>query len=786
LKKTRIASGAAQSGEAAGGTMKNGMDWLKAKTVDNELLGIRRRLNPIKYQEPETKAIFENWYKSKTIARERANAEVSRLPQEGKSGLKSIIAYEKGIPTDNAPQIKQEFDRLHQQATAAGLEVNYRENYLPHLYANSEKEVKTAVAKYMSDKGVDQEIIKSYLSGVETLPEEVSNRLKLTPGFTKERVFPDYETAIHYGLTPRYSEPAQLLGHYRNELETTIANKNLIDELRGAGKIKDAYSLEKTERSWQPITLPFSPKGYFAEPNLAQMLNDLFRNEEALGPLQKATKFIGNTSKNMQSIVLSAGIPKTSFNFLSIGQLINEATALRLKSIIPFIRSNSLKHTAEWFASKETVLRSMAEEGIDLSGRIGNFETIYKKFSDVPKWRDKIGMAWSKVFDEKTFASFIPQLQVQLFDDVQKKALKKGMSEIEARGIAGDTVKAFYGLNQMTGRGKTAEDALSAVFFAPKFRESIINSLWNTFRSGTTQITNKAFHYNRRLLAGMTILYAGYDTFNYKLTGHHMWDNPPGKETELMIPLSNGDVIYIPYMPSRTTVPRNFLSMGFALNPFKDEGVDLKTAGNKAGQNLSMPLKLASELATNRDYFGKKIYNDDDTTAEKAKKSALYAGITINHPFIKEIINTLYKDQPLYQSISKAIELPAKFSTMSKIEQQQLYEAAEQRKAENRKKTKEFLPTYNQIDQLFNEGKDGEAQAMIKNLSDADYVMYKKIRQVDKADETKQFQKDIYDIAVKIRDLDAQGRTEEANQLYSQIPADHLHAYSLLKKKLSQ
>jgi hypothetical protein len=117
-----------------------------------------------------------------------------------------------------------------------------------------------------------------------------------------------------------------------------------------------------------------------------------------------------------------------------------------------------------------------------------------------------------------------------------------------------------------------------------------------------------------------------------------MWENEPGKEFDLKIPLPNGDYTYIAFHPSILAFPRNMLSGGIAL--FKG---DMKLAGQKFGSLFSMGLKLTAEILSNKDYFGNDIYKEDDSITEKAKKIAYYAGLNYTHPYIGETVKLINK-----------------------------------------------------------------------------------------------------------------------------------------------
>lgn len=657
--------------------------------------------------------------------------------------------------------------------------IAYRENYVPQVYDNTLEEVKTAMAKYMKDKGVSEDVLNEYINGIKELPDVLSNRLKLNPFFSKKRAFPDYKTAIKYGLTPKYTEPSQLLAHYDAELSKTVANRKFLDDLLAKGQVA---TVNKAGQDWEALTLPFSPKGYYAPPELAKMLNGMFRNEEMLGAIDTGIKGLANISKTMQEVVLSAGVPKTNINFFAMGQLVKNLTAGEYKSAIAFIRSNFNGASIKFLQNNGEYLEKMSNQGIDILKRVDNYGNIYKNLSNTKGVMKKIGLAWDKVFEEKTFKSFMPQMQVQTFKDVYTKALKK-MTPEQAEILAGDTVKSFYGLMENVGRGKGTEDALSATFFAPKFREGIIRTLFNTGRSITTDIFNPAFSKNRKLLAGMILTYAGYNALNKQQTGHYMWENPDGKEFDLMVPTKMGntqdDVIYIGFMPSFLAFARNMFSGGIAMV----KG-DTDTAKQKIGSLFSMPIKLGSELWANKDYFGREIYKDSDDTKTKAAKMAKYAYLSVNHPFIKEITNQLTTDKPLYQSISEAMEMPLKFSSYTKIEKQEFYDAIYKQRAEEAKIKDKFRPKYTEVRGLLDAGKIDEATDIVNNLSDEDYKLYQSLKRSDKSRADINQEIKIFNDYKAVQELIATGDQEGAKEIVNNMTDDEYKAYKRLKAKL--
>lgn len=744
-------------------------------------------INPVRNQDPVVQDIYKIWTRELLVGEQRANNLIGKIPKVS-DNFKTILNYEKGVPTKYTNIIKREFDALFEKANQAGLDIKYRKNYVPQVYQNTTEEVQEAMARYMKSKNVSDDIIDRYLRGIDDLPEQVSNRLQINPSFGKERAFPNYATAIEHGLTPKYQEPAQLLSHYALELDKTVANKKFLDNLIKNGLLKTAPGAKS---GWQAVNLPFSPKGYYAEAKLARMLNGIFRNEEMLGALRTGLKHASNVAKTAQEIVLSAGVPKTNINFFAIGMgLVKEMTAGNFKSVVRFIQSNFNQVTIKHFAKNKEFLTMMAQEGIDMTKILGSHKTIYNKFKNMKGFAKKAGFIWDKIFQEKTFNSLMPMNYLDTFKDTYNRALKK-MSPAAARKLAGDTVKAYHGLFENVGRGKGTEDFMSATLFAPKFREGLIHTLINTAKSVTTEIFNPAFRKNRKLIAGMIITGLGYNALNKKFSGHYMWDNPPGKEFELMIPTELGeegdDVTYVPFMPSFLAFPRSIVSGGIAAA----KG-DASTAIQKFSGLASIPLKLVGELWANKDHFGREIYDPDADAKTVMKQMAGYvfgfnskgASGGINHPFIREIYNQIFTDKPLYQSVTEALEIPLKFSSMTNIEKGEFYEGLRKKEAEDKKIKEEFKPRYDEVQTLLEAGKIEEATALTREMTPDEYKVYESLKRSDANKDRNDMDVKVFPTYKLIQELLAQGNIEKAIELTKGMTKDEYKAYKRLKNKL--
>lgn len=768
--------------------------------TDNLAIKLRNALSPIKGTDTKTQGIYKTWIEAKATAKELAQAEASAMkgiPE--KQGLETILKYEKGAPTPYSGQIGNTFDALRAEAQAKGLKVPFRQNYVPQMYKNSSDEVAVAVTKYMKDKGVNPEIINAYINGKQ-LPEEISKALKLDPSFTKQRVFPDYATAMKYGLTPKYTHPAQLAAAYRQSMEDALANQKLISDLVQADKLLPAKGPGKTI-----VDIPGLTKAMYADPKLSSALNGIYRNEQNLTFGQAILKKTAGTSRFMQELALSAGFPGTDINFFSIGiglikQLTGRVGEAVLghpfsaltgvgKDIAAFVRSNFNGATVRFFENKAATIQKMAKEGIDISDRVGNWRDMYKNMAAKTEWSKVIGRKWDEWFQKKTFAALMPMNYVNTFEGAYKGALKKGLSETESTRLAADVTRKLHGLIEDTARSRNTKDALSSVFFAPKFREGIINTLWNTGKSLTTELRNPAFAKNRQLAAGIVVTYGMYQALNYKLNNQYTWQNEPGHENDLRIPLPNGNVLYTSFMPSFASMPRNLFGIGVALY----QG-DLKTATQKTSSFFSMPVQTTTQILNNRDYFGNAIYKDTDTWKEKMIKVGEYLGLQANHPYLKLIGNYIANQQepdkafqkPLVQSLIEASEFPVKFETMDRLSRAQFYNAIDKKTVQNAADKKRIQPTYNEVQKLLDQGNYDQAQNIVDGLSDADYDTYKSIKASGARSDTIGMESVLYKTYQRVQSLKNSGNQAEAQRIVDGLTDDEYHAYTLLKNRFTQ
>lgn len=743
---------------------------------------LKEALFPSKYLDPETREIFSKWENGIIKARDLANKEVGTLSDvpKGRVGFQTMLDYEVGKPTKYTKEIKTAFDSLFNEAKARGLDTEYRENYLPHVYSEDAKEIAQKVQKFLTEsKGMTVEEAAAYVDGQKLAPSQ-ARRLALTPFFDKERTFPTYEVAMQYGLTPKFTHPDQLVAYYREQLERALANRQLINSLIDKNKL---LTVEDAPNSWKAVDLSFSPRGYYAEPKLARTLNALFNDPAAKDFGQRFFTGAAKTSKFLQEMALSGGVPNTNINFYSIGQAIKDITAGKFSSATAWFRANFNDASVRFLKSNQDIIDKMADNGIDLSSNITSYKNAYKNIvqhdneSFLKKTYSIVGEKFDKLFNEKTFNSYMPQVQVQLFKSVYEKAIADKLPEDVASKLAGDTTKAFYGIIDKQGRAAPTENVISSVFFAPKFREGIVNTLFNTVKSVTSELKNPVFRNNRKLFAGMVVTYAMYNALNKKLNGNYMWQNPAGHETALRIPGKGDNVSYIEFMPSFLSFARNIFSGGLAVA----KG-DLPTAESKFSSLLSMPIQIMTQVFTNKDYFGNPIYNDTDSHAQQIGKIAAYMGLQTTHPYVQQAVRTVQGKQPLYQAITNAFEIPIKYSTLSTEQKTQYYNMLDQHSQDLAIEKNKMLPTYTQVQQLISEGRTDEAQTIVDGLSDDDYAEYKKLKTAETTQQNTVKKQAMVTTVQQVRALQAKGDDAGAKAIVDGLSDADYKVYTSVAK----
>lgn len=559
-----------------------------------------------------------------------------------------------------AASLRKEYDALFKEATDAGVDMNYLDNYVTHIWKQSPEEVRQMYA---------------------------SLRPKFK--FANERVVPTYEEGIKMGLTPKFSHPAQIVEEYATQLEKAKANVQALKSLQNEGIVVDGDFGARTP-GYAPIQAPGFPKSrmlnqdgekvisdYYAPKEVADQINNYFSPGGNTRP-ERAARFTAGLSSSIQDITLSGGVPKTPLNAFTVAQITKEVLSGRVASPMKaFFKSLDNESTQQFFTENAEQIKKMQSHNIPVGTSFEVANMIDQGWLK-NTFGDSGAQAWNKVVNEPTFKRFMPMLHVNMFNDVEQAVLKAGKPAAQAEEVAAQAVKNFYGVtgtDVQAARSKFGENLKSTVFFAPKYRESMINFWVNNLKALKNPLApeNRA---NALFLVGAISTYAAMDAMNEAATGKHMYQNPQGKEDKLLIPLGDGTVIGIPFLSSIATVPRTAYKIGKNLI-----AGDPKQAAIESKALLSSLVRPPLDIATNENYFGSKIYKEDDSTGEKLADQGKYLLGAYNHPYIKAGIQLADGETPGYQVASQAAELPLRFYDEASLRTSDIYDKKDQAEA---------------------------------------------------------------------------------------------------------
>jgi len=527
--------------------------------------------------------------------------------------------------------------------------IPYRENYIPGVYDA------TAEAKDQAIKALRQ--------------KTNSNEAK---------VFNSYEEAAQFGLAPKYKSVSSLVAANQGEAIAAVERAKVIDKGIQNGVI---LPMDKAPGGWTEVMGMKTPGGsrLFAEKKFADTLNNAL--QEGTSNISKGLKLGRKLSSGFQEITLSGGIPGTVFNMYVGGQVMKDLLgAGRVSVLKDVLLSSTKKMTQERFVKKADFVKKLTDAGADLTGL---------QSSLTKEGAGRTVNTWHNLIDRPTFERFVPNTKLTVAENTFKKLKAKGLTDDQAIQIAAKTTNVFNGVvdNLANGRSLDAQNAIGTVFFAPKYREGIINTLANSVKAWSPKnIKDPSYAMSRRLAVGTLTTAILYDQVNRAINGHGMLENPKGKELTLQIPYgddqlnvdaegnptqgSSKKTINIPLFPSYLTLPRSaFGAIKSALSG------DVKGAIGEGGKSLSSPLQFGSQVISNKDYFGKAIRNDQanaeatggeaDSTFKQLLSVGSYGAKQLSPGWVRAGMDAA-GGKPTEQVLAQAFEAPVRFGKIDK------------------------------------------------------------------------------------------------------------------------
>lgn len=258
--------------------------------------------------------------------------------------ISDAIAYQNGQLND--PVIKPITDALQEQSNKAadilqsmGKLDNFKDNYLPQIW---------------KDTPQNKQILARLNNG---------NVFKTPQGFLKAKNIPDYETGINLGMTPKYTNPVDMMTHRLGQEYDYIMGESIKNELESAGEIKlvkaptpvvgeDGNVITKDGKpvwgkggevpsGWRQINAQDNPLGpnakgaYYAPPEVAQLIENFFDKGWQNEPLYKGWMKVANTFNQFQLL-----------SFYHMGKTAWETTMSKL-SLMPQLATDAVSNLAK-------------------------------------------------------------------------------------------------------------------------------------------------------------------------------------------------------------------------------------------------------------------------------------------------------------------------------------------------------------------------------------------------------------------------------------------------------
>ncbi len=334
---------------------------------------------------------------------------IKQIPQEERRDLISKAIEDPTLITSLQPNERAVYEWVKNQYTILGAFAEqekiisaFRENYVTHIYKDSEDKVSKALYP-------------------------IGGKLGAKFRFAKRRHFPTFVSAEEAGLHPIY-DISILYGNYVNQLYRTLANKKFIDTLKimknengtpllmrsdkAPGNYVTVHEpvfsrymyVGATEESDIPLLVKVPIK---ADPRVAHILDGLIR---PIFPYSEARGFI---KRLLMWNPLFAG-----------GNVLSDV--LKENNMNIFKAATGLKRAHDWFKNHDARIEEMVRNGLNLSVVWDRWNEMHERLSGIEQTHG-IGGVYNKIRDwnDKILWGWIVQnASISIYDIVKTRTQK--------------------------------------------------------------------------------------------------------------------------------------------------------------------------------------------------------------------------------------------------------------------------------------------------------------------------------------------------------------------------
>lgn len=525
---------------------------------------------------------FRSWVNNRRSTELAGITAKQEFKELDKQGLKAIFEVQSAKPGFEA--VRGYFDKIYKTLSDAGINVNYKKDYLPQLWNNTPEQV-----------------------------EKVFKTLNPSAPFTKESVLKNYKEGLAAGLSPRFNTVSDLVGWYEKTAQKTLADKQMLDFLKNKGLIKPASQAEK---GWVRITAEGFPTEriktvggeyidelYSAAPEIAERINNYLNPAQFKG-LQKFADY--NTA--IKNVRLAAGIPGTGVNAHGYNILVRSTLA----------RNNPLGgffDAGKWILNPnnaDNFVKGSLDKALEYSKAGMTLTTEDLAFRLDPKIIDGniaqrayaiLGNTIDKWMGDPLFRKVIPALKIKYADEVVNDLVISGIAREDAvRQAAKVANNMFGGQNELDRifKSKDAQNMFRAIILAPDWTESTLKVGGNIGKA-LIQPTNPMLKPYRTFARNFIALFIASQVMDKALSGEvgdpftvNAGFTGDGKKREFRMFGTAADMARLPYEAAVNIAKGNF------------EGV-ARIISNR----LSLGAGSVLHGLINEDYRGRPIYGND-------------------------------------------------------------------------------------------------------------------------------------------------------------------------------
>ena len=514
------------------------------------------------------------------------------------------------------------FERSFKVAKAAGIDLNRKQNYITHVFAEDPKVVYAAFKK-----------------------------VGLTPSFSKQRAVQDYITGVKIGLTPKFTSINDVLESHIRSNEVALADRKIWNAGRKAGLIgtkaknPDFLDLDTnitpfygyTDKKGDNIVRPWA-----ADPIFKEKLENYLRPQHE-GILGKAA----DISSDIKEMRLSAGLlgHNTQTRRAAVAHVLasgspfskdfKDATGISTRAIL------SPRWAQEQVAQRPKDIAMAARAGVRFSDDPDFLETLrgrpkpvhsmlsleswgkaLKRVRDANEEHGKIAAIKEfsqAVFEDPTHQAVVPLLKVDAWKKWTEEMVSQGMHPLEAQKTAAKQVNEFMsGLNyKAMMRDKHTQQFFQALVLAPDHYESQGRLAIGMGKAllDPSDPAGRAYLTTMKNIGGTL---ATMQALNYMINGHSTWENGPGKELSVQLGEDErGKGRYWRPFGNFT----DFARIPLALVHAAGQGRLSRVASDVRSRESGLAGVFTS-LATNSDWRGRDILADRETLGEAALETA--------------------------------------------------------------------------------------------------------------------------------------------------------------------